>query len=42
MEREAHMIVYSVTVYPWSEVLTLVGPIVAAILAHAFITRRRP
>jgi hypothetical protein len=32
----------SIVVLPWDELLYLVGPIVAAILAHAWITRRRP
>lgn len=34
--------VYAIVVSPWSEVLALTGPIVVAILLHAWITRQRP
>ncbi len=32
---------YAIVYFPWVEVLALTGPIVAAILAHAWLTRRR-
>lgn len=34
------VLAYAVVQFPWLEVLALVGPIVAAIIAHAFIVRR--